>query len=211
MSVNGPIEIPNKSSFKVNEVCALTGVKSYVLRFWESEFEEIAPQTTDDGLRFYNQNDIEAILLIKKLLFEDKLTIERAKSQLKLLVSRSSQFVNSHIDSLDDARDLQSRLSSHDSYFGGSGPVEDVHSQEHNEMDEYFKPQAQESLAKVEDSNHLFNQGTEVNTPMITKDHSIDLDSAKNPINIESLELAKQKLFYSLNLIEAIKVKNHWT
>jgi len=61
-----PIEIPNKSSFKINEVCALTGVKSYVLRFWESEFTEIAPLVSSAGLKLYEHKDIEAILLIKK-------------------------------------------------------------------------------------------------------------------------------------------------
>ena len=61
-----PVEIPNKSSFKINEVCALTGVKSYVLRFWESEFPEISPLMSSSGLKLYEHKDIEAILLIKK-------------------------------------------------------------------------------------------------------------------------------------------------
>ena len=81
-----PIEIPNKSSFKINEVCALTGVKSYVLRFWESEFTEISPLTSSVGLKLYEHRDIEAILLVKKLLFDDKLSIERAKGEMKLLM-----------------------------------------------------------------------------------------------------------------------------
>lgn len=84
----GPIEIPNKSSFKINEVCALTGVKSYVLRFWESEFTEIAPMTSSSGQKLYEHRDIESILLIKKLLFEDKMTIERAKAEMKILMPR---------------------------------------------------------------------------------------------------------------------------
>lgn len=87
---NEPIEIPNKSSFKINEVCALTGVKSYVLRFWESEFTEIAPLLSSAGLKLYEHRDIEAILLIKKLLFEDKLTIDRAKFEMKILMPRES-------------------------------------------------------------------------------------------------------------------------
>lgn len=86
----GPIEIPNKSSFKSNEVCALTGVKSYVLRFWESEFEEISPLESSSGQKLYEYRDIEAILLVKKLLFDDKLTIERAKAQMKILMPRES-------------------------------------------------------------------------------------------------------------------------
>lgn len=83
-----PIEIPNKSSFKINEVCALTGVKSYVLRFWESEFPEIAPLMSSMGHKLYEQRDIEAILLIKKLLFDEKLSIERVRGELKILMPR---------------------------------------------------------------------------------------------------------------------------
>lgn len=86
----GPIEIPNKSSFKINEVCGLTGVKSYVLRFWESEFPEIAPITSTTGQKLYEHRDIEAILMIKKLLFEDKLTIERAKAEMNRLMPSES-------------------------------------------------------------------------------------------------------------------------
>jgi DNA-binding transcriptional MerR regulator len=94
----GPIEIPNKSSFKINEVCALTGVKSYVLRFWESEFGEIAPITSSSGQKLYEHRDIEAILLIKKLLFEDKMTIERAKAEMKTLMPRESLVEQSFSD-----------------------------------------------------------------------------------------------------------------
>lgn len=90
MMQNGPIEIPNKSSFKINEVCALTGVKSYVLRFWESEFPEIAPMMSSSGVKLYEHRDIEAILMIKKLLFEDKLSIEKAKSILKSTMPKNS-------------------------------------------------------------------------------------------------------------------------
>ncbi|MCK6594157.1 MAG: MerR family transcriptional regulator [Bacteriovoracaceae bacterium] len=84
--MSGPIEIPNKSTFKINEVCALTGIKSYVLRFWETEFVEIAPIPSSSGQKLYELKDIEAILLIKKLLFDDKLSIEKAKSEVKKLL-----------------------------------------------------------------------------------------------------------------------------
>jgi DNA-binding transcriptional MerR regulator len=79
------IEIPNKSLFKVNEVCSLTGVKSYVLRFWESEFDEISPVVSSSGQKMYEHKDIEAILQIKKLLFDDKLSIEKAKADMKTM------------------------------------------------------------------------------------------------------------------------------
>jgi DNA-binding transcriptional MerR regulator len=83
--MNETIEIPNKSSFKINEVCSLTGVKSYVLRFWESEFPEISPMISSSGVKLYEHKDIEIILMIKKLLFEDRMSIEKAKGEIKAL------------------------------------------------------------------------------------------------------------------------------
>ena len=110
--MNEPIEIPNKSSFKINEVCALTGVKSYVLRFWESEFTEIAPLISSTGLKLYSTHDIESILLIKKLLFDDKHSIERARGEMKMLMPRE-QFVE---DSFNDYAIEELSLTSTD-YF----------------------------------------------------------------------------------------------
>lgn len=83
------IDIPNKKYFLSNEVCGLTGVKPYVLRFWETEFEDISPEVDGAGIKLYKVKDVEAIVLIKKLLFEEKMTIERAKMQLRLLRSQS--------------------------------------------------------------------------------------------------------------------------
>jgi DNA-binding transcriptional MerR regulator len=75
--------IPNKSNFKFQELTPITGVKPYVIRFWETEFPEIAPITSDSGQKIYARKDIEAILKVKKLLFEDKLTICEAQAQMK--------------------------------------------------------------------------------------------------------------------------------
>lgn len=85
------IKIPNKSHFKSNEVCTLTGVKPYVLRFWESEFNEIEPLMSSSGQKLFEHKDIEAIILIKKLLFEDKLTIEKAKFEIQRIQQAQSQ------------------------------------------------------------------------------------------------------------------------
>ena len=75
--------IPNKSNFKFEELTPITGVKPYVIRFWETEFEEIDPVTSDSGVKLYARKDIEAILKIKKLLFENKLSIPEARVQMK--------------------------------------------------------------------------------------------------------------------------------
>ncbi len=76
------IQLPNKSHFKADEVCGFTGVKPYVLRFWETEFDAINPIVSSSGQKLYEQRDVEAILAIKKLLFEDKLTVEQARLQM---------------------------------------------------------------------------------------------------------------------------------
>ena len=75
--------IPNKSNFKFQELTPITGVKPYVIRFWETEFEEIAPVDSDSGQKLYARKDVEAIFKIKKLLFDDKMTINEAKVAIK--------------------------------------------------------------------------------------------------------------------------------
>lgn len=86
--MNKIIDIPEKERFKLNEVCGLVGVKPYVLRFWESEFLEISPIVDERGEKLYSQEDIETMALIKKLLFEDKLTIDKAKREMSLKIVR---------------------------------------------------------------------------------------------------------------------------
>ena len=73
---------PTKSGYKFNEVTSLTGVKPYVLRFWESEFDHISPALNDHGQKIYSPKDISAIEKVKRLLFDDKLTIAQAKGYL---------------------------------------------------------------------------------------------------------------------------------
>lgn len=79
------INIPKKSLFKLEEVCSLTGVKPYVLRFWESEFDEISPILSSTGQKVYEHKDIEAVIIIKELLFDKKMTIDQAKSEVKII------------------------------------------------------------------------------------------------------------------------------
>ena len=74
--------IPNKSSFKFQELTPITGVKPYVIRYWETEFPEIDPVTSDSGQKIYARKDVEAIFKIKKLLFEEKMSIPEAKLKM---------------------------------------------------------------------------------------------------------------------------------
>ncbi|MCH2171002.1 MerR family transcriptional regulator [Myxococcota bacterium] len=71
-----------KRYYRIGEVSRITGVKSYVLRYWESEFRWMAPQKSRSKQRLYRQRDIEMILLIKKLLHEQRYTIAGARKKI---------------------------------------------------------------------------------------------------------------------------------
>lgn len=75
--------IPDKLYFKIGEVSQITGVEPYILRYWESEFKLVKPYRTKSNQRLYRKKDVESILKIKKMLYEDKFTIAGAKLKLK--------------------------------------------------------------------------------------------------------------------------------
>jgi DNA-binding transcriptional MerR regulator len=78
------MEIPdNKRFFRIGEVSRIIGVKPYVLRYWESEFPNLRPRRADSKQRTYQREDIETLGEIKRLLYEERLTIEGAKKRLK--------------------------------------------------------------------------------------------------------------------------------
>lgn len=76
-------DIPNKLFFKIGEVCELTDTQPYVLRYWESEFPALAPAKNSSGQRIYRRRDIETVLRIKQLLYEEGFTIAGAKKRLE--------------------------------------------------------------------------------------------------------------------------------
>ena len=72
-------EIPNKLYFRIGEVSKLTGVKPYVLRFWENQFPGLGPKKSGKGHRLFRRKDVELVLEIKHLLYEKRYTIEGAR------------------------------------------------------------------------------------------------------------------------------------
>jgi DNA-binding transcriptional MerR regulator len=72
-----------KLYYSISEVSRITDLEQYVLRYWETEFEQLKPAKNSSGNRIYTNKDIKLILLIKKLLKEEKYTIEGAKKILK--------------------------------------------------------------------------------------------------------------------------------
>ncbi len=86
--------IPNKLYFKIGEVSTITGVEPYVLRYWESEFKAIKPSRTQSKQRIYRRKDVELILEIKKILYEEKFTIAGARKRLQEVKSQDNKQLN---------------------------------------------------------------------------------------------------------------------
>ena len=98
MSGSGPAEsgegqsraaIPDKLYYRIGEVEAITAVPAYVLRYWESEFRLLRPKKNPAGQRLYRRRDLDLILRIKTLLYDERLTLEGAKKRL-LIESRGT-------------------------------------------------------------------------------------------------------------------------
>lgn len=78
------VQIPDdKRYFRIGEASRIVGVEPYVLRYWESEFPQVRPERADSNQRTYQREDLENLLTVKKLLYEEKMTIEGAKRRLR--------------------------------------------------------------------------------------------------------------------------------
>jgi len=75
--------IPDKLYFRIGEVARLCRLPAYVLRFWETEFPQLKPVKSSTGQRMYRKRDVESVLRIKQLLYEDGFTIAGARTQLR--------------------------------------------------------------------------------------------------------------------------------
>jgi DNA-binding transcriptional MerR regulator len=75
-------EIPEKSLFRIGEVSRLTETKTFVLRFWETEFPMLQPVKSPSGHRLYRREDIETVFEIKRLLYDERFTIAGARRHL---------------------------------------------------------------------------------------------------------------------------------
>ena len=80
-----PSAIPDKPFFKIGDAARLCALKPYVLRYWETEFHSIKPQKTRSGQRLYRRQDIELLLRIRHLLYDQRFTIEGARTRLREL------------------------------------------------------------------------------------------------------------------------------
>jgi DNA-binding transcriptional MerR regulator len=79
----GEVYIPDKLYFRIGEVATLCHLPAYVLRFWESEFPQLKPVKSSTGQRMYRKRDVESVLRIKELLYEQGFTIAGARQHLR--------------------------------------------------------------------------------------------------------------------------------
>jgi DNA-binding transcriptional MerR regulator len=82
--------IPDKMYFRIGEVAELLNVKPYVLRYWETEFPDIKPVKSQSNQRLYKRRDVEMLLVIKELLYDQKFTINGARQHLKEMMKAVS-------------------------------------------------------------------------------------------------------------------------
>ncbi len=75
--------IPEKSFFRIGEVSRLTDTKAFVLRYWETEFPMLQPVKSPKGQRLYRRQDIDTVLKIKRLLYDEGFTIAGARRHLR--------------------------------------------------------------------------------------------------------------------------------
>lgn len=75
--------IPDKIYFRIGEVSKLSRLPAYVLRFWETEFPQLKPTKSTTGQRMYRRRDVENVLQIKRLLYQEGYTIAGAREKLK--------------------------------------------------------------------------------------------------------------------------------
>ena len=101
--------IPQQMAFKIGDVADLLGIKQYVLRYWESEFDILKPKKAANNQRMYSRRDVENAFLIRKLLHRDRFSIPGARAALKDLksvVKKERDWSNAHHRLEDKIEDL---------------------------------------------------------------------------------------------------------
>jgi len=90
-STTAEIVIPEKLYFRIGEVARLCRLPAYVLRFWETEFPQLKPIKSSTGQRMYRRKDVESVLRIKQLLYEQGFTFPGARQHLRTEVKNDTK------------------------------------------------------------------------------------------------------------------------
>lgn len=107
--LNEITNIPDKMAFKIGDVAQVSGVKTYVLRYWESEFDELKPKKSKHNQRMYSKKDVEHVLIIKKLLYRDRFSIDGARAALKR-IKKDGKNVRKIKEGVHQIKDIHTRV-----------------------------------------------------------------------------------------------------
>lgn len=104
--------IPDRMGFKIGDVAEIIGIKQYVLRYWETEFDVLRPKKASNNQRMYTHKDVESALLIRKLLHRDRFSIEGARNAMKELKAhvRKEKDINQVTHRLENTHDAIENL-----------------------------------------------------------------------------------------------------
>lgn len=97
--------LTEKTYYKIGEVAEVAGVKTSVLRFWESEFLFLKPVKSSSGQRLYSKKEVDLVLQVKHLLYDEKFTIEGVKKRITSkgkLIKTEDLFCNTAITDYSD-------------------------------------------------------------------------------------------------------------
>ncbi|TVP72684.1 MAG: MerR family transcriptional regulator [Gemmatimonadales bacterium] len=83
MTESGNEPVLKRAYYSIGEVCDLVGLKPHVLRYWETQFEELAPDKNRAGNRVYRPREVKLVFLVQRLVHQEKYTIEGARKRLK--------------------------------------------------------------------------------------------------------------------------------
>lgn len=97
-------ELPFKLFYKIGDASKIVGVEPYVLRFWEKEFPFLKPKKTKGGQRLFTKKEIELLLQIKKMLYEEKYTIEGVRKKLSKIYQSADNINNIRKDTLEKVK-----------------------------------------------------------------------------------------------------------
>ncbi len=111
MTNRAAVIIPEKLFFKIGEVCEIVGIQAHVLRYWESEFPMLAPQKNRAGQRTYRKRDVEMVLRIKELLYDEMYTIPGARKRLQTELRGASKLKVVTPEMAGEARNAQTESS----------------------------------------------------------------------------------------------------
>jgi len=87
---------PDKSYFRIGEVSKILGVAPYVIRYWESEFKSIRPVRAKSDQRLYRKKDVEELMTVRSLLYDQKFTISGAKKRLSEIKGQGAAAKHEH-------------------------------------------------------------------------------------------------------------------